>query len=159
MILKAKGLASERARRRMIELFAARGVEASRLDLRSSAASLAEHFAMYREIDVALDTFPYCGTTTTCEALWMGVPVVTLAGERHASRVGASLLGCAGLGELIARDADDFLRIATSAVGRTARAELRDQVQSSPLMDARRFTRELEDVYRMMWRDYCGGAA
>ena len=89
----------------------------------------------------------------------MGVPVVTLAGERHVSRVGASLLGCVGLPELIARDAEDFVRVATGAIRKINRHDLRERVRLSPLMDAGRFTRELEDVYRMMWRDYCGGAA
>ena len=81
----------------LIDRFKDGGVDESRLILLPRDASLAAHFARYHEIDVALDSYPYNGTTTTCEALWMGVPVVSLVGPGHRSRVGLSLLGAAGL--------------------------------------------------------------
>jgi protein O-GlcNAc transferase len=79
-------------------------------------ADLTEHLAFYDRVDIMLDTFPYHGTTTTAEALWMGVPTVTLAGQTHVSRVGASLLQNAGLPELVARDPTEYIRIATRLV-------------------------------------------
>ncbi|HTW93384.1 MAG TPA: tetratricopeptide repeat protein [Tepidisphaeraceae bacterium] len=113
------------------------------------------HLQCYHRIDIALDTFPYNGTTTTCEALWMGVPVITLAGKAHASRVGASLLHAVGLDDLIAQDEEDYLRVAAQlAADRARRAELRfalrPRMQSSQLMDPAGLARAVEAAYRTM---------
>jgi len=111
-------------------------------------------------VDIALDTFPYHGTTTTCEALWMGVPVVTLEGRSHVSRVGVSLLRNAGLPELIARTPEEYVRIAGELAEdrpRLAqlRAAMRERMQNSPLMDGPRFARRIEEAYRRMWVQWC----
>jgi len=112
-------------------------------------------------VDIALDTFPYHGTTTTCEALWTGVPVVTLAGQAHASRVGVSLLTNVGLPELVAYSGDEYVKIASELAAdlpRLAllRATLRGKMERSMLMDAPHFARQIETAYRDMWRAWCG---
>jgi predicted O-linked N-acetylglucosamine transferase (SPINDLY family) len=156
LILKSRGLQepgiAEGIRRRLAGV----GLEETRVELRDHAATLQEHLAMYREIDVALDSFPYAGTTTTCEALWMGVPVVTRAGDRHVSRVGVSLLHAVGHPELIGADEAEYVRIATELArdsGRLAqlRAGLREDLRRSPVLDhaaqARRFGSALETCW------------
>jgi predicted O-linked N-acetylglucosamine transferase (SPINDLY family) len=140
--------------------FAAEGAAAERIVLRGRQASLEDHFGDYREIDIALDTFPYNGTTTTCEALWMGVPVVTLEGGAHVGRVGASLLKGLGLEELVAQDTEDFVERAAALAADAGRraalhATLRERMTAAPLMDADGFVRALEEAYRRMWRDWC----
>jgi predicted O-linked N-acetylglucosamine transferase (SPINDLY family) len=110
--------------------------------------AIVDHLAAYNQVDVALDSFPYHGTTTTCEALWMGVPVVTLAGATHASRVGISLLTAVGHPEWVAKDRADYVRIASELARDPvaldqARAGLREAMAASALLDhagqARRF--------------------
>jgi len=155
LVLKALGLSSESARREMREQFLARGIAADRIDVRPADKAYAGHLASYRDVDIALDVFPYNGATTTCEALWMGVPVVTLAGATHVSRVGASILGSAGLPEMVARSPGEYLDIvqrlaADSNLRRALRAELRARLQSSALLDQTTFTRDLETAYRGM---------
>ena len=107
-------------------------------------------------MDVALDTFPYHGHTTTCEALWMGVPVVTLAGRTHLSRVGVSIMRRIGLDELVAATPDEYVRKALALAGdleklRALRAGLRQRMRASPLLDAAGFARALESAYGKMW--------
>jgi predicted O-linked N-acetylglucosamine transferase (SPINDLY family) len=118
---------------------------------------------VYREVDVALDTFPYNATTTTCEALWMGVPVVTLAGARHAARVGASLLGAAGFAAGIAARPEDYVATARLLAEQrqllaALRANLRADMARSPLCDAAGHARALEDAYRAIWQIWCAEA-
>ena len=108
LMLKSFGLNPSHQRPRLL----AAGLDLDRVVLLPPAATTAEHLACYHRVDVALDTFPYHGTTTTCEALWMGVPVIVLRGDRHASRVGCSLLNAGNHPEWIAGDAEDYLRIA-----------------------------------------------
>ena len=120
------------------------------------------HLALYNHIDIALDTFPYNGTTTTCEALWMGVPVVTWRGQRHASRVGASLLDAVGLGELVAPSVEVYIALARSLAVQPERLarlshSLRRRLEASPLLDARGLAQALEAAYRAMWRRWCRG--
>jgi predicted O-linked N-acetylglucosamine transferase (SPINDLY family) len=120
------------------------------------------YLANYHRIDIALDPFPYCGGTTTCDALWMGVPVVTLHGENAVGRGGSSLLNQIGTPELIAATTDEYLRIARELAGDLTRlAELRrtlrTRMQASPLMDGARCSRDLEAGYREMWRRWCAG--
>jgi predicted O-linked N-acetylglucosamine transferase (SPINDLY family) len=120
------------------------------------------HLEAYQRVDVALDTFPYHGTTTTCEAMWMGVPVVSMAGRTHVSRVGASLLNNAGLPELIAGSAEEYVSIAADLakdLPRLAdlRRTMRERMRGSTLMDASRFARNVEAAYREMWKRWCMG--
>ena len=145
-------------------VFARHGVAPERIDLVLPTPSIPEHLAMYARVDIALDTMPYNGTTTTCEALWMGVPVVTLAGESHVSRVGTSLLTNAGLADLVAKTGEEYVRIAIHLAAdeprrRAMRLNLRDQLRNSSLMDAKRMSRNLAEAYRAMWRDWCSTPA
>jgi predicted O-linked N-acetylglucosamine transferase (SPINDLY family) len=140
--------------------FRQRGVPPQRITLWGRTADRSTHLAHYREIDIALDPFPYNGTTTTCEALWMGVPTVTLSGDRHSGRVGASLLTSVGLTELIAHDVEEYIAIAVRLANDRARLvdlsrSLRRQMAASPLCDAHGFARKIEAVYRSMWWDWC----
>lgn len=160
LMLKSFALSSVRGRKRIVEGFAAQGIPAERLDLVGWSAETQHHLELYNKVDIALDTFPYNGTTTTCEALWMGVPVISLEGERHAARVGASLLSVLGLRELLARDVEEFVLIASRLAAdperlTALRAGLRERMAASPLLDHAGFTRNLESAYREMWRAYC----
>jgi protein O-GlcNAc transferase len=151
-------------RGRIIEFFDSRGVPADRLDIRGSQPDFRSHLETYNQVDIALDSFPYHGTTTTCESLWMGVPVVTLAGTTHVSRVGVSLLNNVGLPELIAQTPQEYVEIAVNLAKDLPRlAELRrilrSRMQASPLMDAPRFARDIEAAYRQIWRSWCAGRA
>src|SRR5262249_16286140 len=103
LMLKSRPLADEKTREDVLSRLQASGIAPARLILSGWKESTDAHLAAYGDVDIALDTWPYNGATTTCEALWMGVPVVTLSGRTHASRMGASLLAAAGLDELIAR--------------------------------------------------------
>ena len=109
LLLKTQGLADEGVRKQVQARFVAQGLDPARLVLRGWEPSQVGHLQWYNEVDVALDTHPYNGTTTICEALWMGVPVVTLAGDCHAARVGASLLNAVGLNDLIASTPDEYV--------------------------------------------------
>lgn len=155
LVLKNRMLDADGARDHVAGLFADHGIGAERLVLRGWIAHDDGPLAAYHDIDIGLDPFPYNGTTTTCEALWMGVPVVTLRGHRHAARVGASLLGAIGRADWVAADAEDYKRIALAlAADRDAladqRAGLRAVVSASPLRDEAGFARALEDAYRKM---------
>ena len=163
LVLKAHALGAESARRGVQEQFARHGITGSRLTLYGPEESPAGHLARYREIDVALDTYPYNGTTTTCEALWMGVPVVTLAGPTHVSRVGASILKQVGLGELVAASPDDLLARAKELAAdlprmRALRDGLRTRMRASPLLDGPGFARSIEAAYRTAWVGWCAEA-
>jgi predicted O-linked N-acetylglucosamine transferase (SPINDLY family) len=161
LILKNQGLDSAGARQTILEYFAAHRVEQDRVELIGLSAGIAEHLQLYNRVDIALDTFPYHGTTTTCEAMWMGVPVVTLAGRAHVSRVGVSLLCNIGVPELVADSQEMYVRLASELAGdlgrlSNLRSNLRQRMAQSPLMDAPRFARNIEAAYRRMWRQWCG---
>jgi len=157
LLLKSAGFLSMEARRRVCQTLLSRvGISEERLDIRDPEDSHETHLALYSEMDIALDTFPYHGTTTTCEALWMGVPVVTLAGRTHVSRVAVSLLNNVGLSELVAESEDEYVRIAVELAGNAERlssyrANLRDQMRESRLLDGPSFAREIEAAFREMW--------
>jgi predicted O-linked N-acetylglucosamine transferase (SPINDLY family)/ADP-heptose:LPS heptosyltransferase len=160
LLLKAPQFKDRGTRERCVAAFAAAGIAAERLDVVPPLATAEEHLALYGRVDVALDPLPYNGTTTTAEALWMGVPVVTLRGDRHASRVGASMLTAIGLEQLVAATPDDYVVIASALArdpGRLEqlRAGLRDRMRTSPLCDGTDFARRVEAAYRAMWRDWC----
>jgi predicted O-linked N-acetylglucosamine transferase (SPINDLY family) len=159
LLLKAVALNSESARRDLQRMMSGSGIDADRLQLHGSVP-ISRHLPFYNRIDIALDTYPYHGTTTTCEALWMGVPVVTRAGASHVSRVGVSLLSAVGLPDLVANDADHYVQIAVDLAANPSRlaelrASLRMRMQQSPLMDAAAFARDVEAAYREMWRRWC----
>jgi predicted O-linked N-acetylglucosamine transferase (SPINDLY family) len=156
LLIKAKSLSDPATRDIATKMLAAHGIAAERVELIGWAAGVADHLSLYSRVDVALDTFPYHGTTTTCEALWMGVPVVTLAGQTHVSRVGASLLGAVGLSDLVATTPDQYVdiavKLARDAMRRAElRGSLRERMSRSPLMNAPQFTRHLEAAYRRMF--------
>ncbi len=159
LLLKASSLQEKESRGHVESLFAHEGIGPERLRMEGRQATMEQHLARYGEVDVALDTVPYGGTTTTCEALWMGVPVVTLAGERHASRVGASLLTAVGLGQLVARDEAEFVAAALLAAGGGVPrgATLRARVEGSALRDEAGFAQAFEGAVRGMWRAWCAG--
>jgi protein O-GlcNAc transferase len=134
--------------------FSSRGIDPRRIEL-VPRLSTADYLALYNRVDVALDTWPCAGGTTTCDALWMGVPVVTLAGERSFSRTGASVLSTVGLSEFVTEEREAYVQCATDLardLSRLAalRATLRDRVLASPLVDARRFAAALEAAYVAM---------
>jgi predicted O-linked N-acetylglucosamine transferase (SPINDLY family) len=118
------------------------------------------HLAFYGNIDIALDPFPYNGTTTTCETLWMGVPVITLAGQTHVSRVGVSLLNAVGLSELIATNPDEYVALAVRLSSNLEdlaqlRAELRNRMADSYLCNPLAHTQDIEAAYQEVWQRYC----
>ena len=157
LLLKGSPFADAPTRALFETRFAERGVAPEQLVLVGHIDGDAEHLARYHEIDIALDPFPYNGTATTCEALWMGVPVVALRGDRHAGRVGASLLAGLGLDELIARDTSRYIEIAAALAADRAkldewRRNLRARMAASPLCDAKAFARKIEAAYRAMWQ-------
>lgn len=160
VIKSLSGTDDEDARASLLQLFVAKGIVADRVEVLPWCGALEDHLAAYNEIDIALDTFPYHGTTTTCEALWMGVPVVTLAGDRHASRVGASLLNNIGLDAFVAENRDEYVEIAVGlAENRQAllglRQTMRERMAGSPLMDRREMGAALGSALRGMWHRYC----
>ena len=135
--------------------FARHGVDPSRIETRGSSPHRA-FLATYNEVDIVLDPFPYSGGLTTCEALWMGVPTVTLPGESFASRHSASHLSNAGLADWVARDRADYIALAVARAGDAAalvreRRTMRARVRASPLCDAPRFGRALGAALRHAW--------
>ena len=160
LLLKSKQFTDKYVRQQFLDLFFAGGIGAERLTLLPRAATTAAHLALYHQVDIALDPFPYNGTTTTCEALWMGVPVITLRGERHAGRVGASLLNKIGLGEMVAENQDQYVGIGIELAEdmnalENLRAGLRSHMQSSALCDGRAFARTMEYAFQKAWRNWC----
>ncbi len=151
LVLKMTNLVEPELREEVTARLASWGLTPSRTTILMSMESRAEHLSAYAQAHVALDTFPYHGTTTTCEAMWMGVPVLTLAGDRHAARVGASLLSAVGVPELIATTDDEFVEKA-AALARDRprlseyRATLRGRMQASPLCDGPGFARRFGDA-------------
>jgi predicted O-linked N-acetylglucosamine transferase (SPINDLY family) len=148
------------ARERILQTFSGNGVDRQRIEFRERLPRN-EFLALHNEVDIALDSYPCNGGATTCETLWQGVPVISLAGEAFQSRAGLSLLSSAGLPQLVAHSAAEYLDIASSLARNRERLgelrrRLRETLRASPLMDAAAFTRDLEALYRNAWRDWCG---
>jgi len=146
-------------RQRTIDSLARAGIAARRIEF-VAPRPRADYLALYHRVDIVLDTFPYNGHTTSLDALWMGVPVVSLAGQRPVSRAGFSQLTNLGLPELVAHSEDDYLSIAMALardLPRLAelRATLRPRMEASVLMDAPHFTRQIEAAYGAVWRQWC----
>ena len=164
LLLKGWGLTDQATRQNYLARFAAVGLPPERIDLCERTAEVAEHLSLYHRVDISLDTFPYHGTTTSCESLWMGVPVVTLLGDRHASRVSASLLTAAGHPEWIARTPDDYVRLAATLSADPAslarlRAGLRNEMKAGALCDYAGQGARFGDTLRQCWRRHCQRAA
>jgi predicted O-linked N-acetylglucosamine transferase (SPINDLY family)/ADP-heptose:LPS heptosyltransferase len=164
LLLKATQFKDAGTRERCRAAFVAAGVASERIEIVAPLREPAEHLALYGRIDIALDPLVYNGTTTTCEALWMGVPVVTLRGDRHAARVGASILTRIGLTSLIAATADAYVKIAAQLAQdldglEQLRAGMRERMRASPLCDTVGFARAMESAYRDMWRRWCAAQA
>jgi predicted O-linked N-acetylglucosamine transferase (SPINDLY family) len=158
LLLKYHGLGDESVRGRYLNLFTARGADPRQLDF-APASDHAEYLAAYRQVDVALDPFPFGGGVTTCDALWMGVPVVICPGETFASRHGLSHLANVGLTETVARDPDDYIELAVCLAGdrprlAALRAGLRQRMAASPLCDGKRFAANLMTLLREIWRQW-----
>jgi predicted O-linked N-acetylglucosamine transferase (SPINDLY family) len=155
LTLMARGLTDPALADSVRHRFREQGIDPSRLELLPPHTPLNNYLSQYRRIDIALDPLPYNGGTTSCDALWMGVPVLTLAGEHLCGRMGLSLLHSLGLDDWVAEDDDDYIARARSlSADRDAltilRAGLRERMRHSPLCDATKFTRALEDNYRRM---------
>jgi predicted O-linked N-acetylglucosamine transferase (SPINDLY family) len=162
-LIKCKQLRDERVQARIRGDFARHGIAPERVEMAAFVASVKDHLAHYGKVDLALDTFPYNGTTTTCESITMGVPVLTMRGNNHRSRVGFSLLAALGLADaFVATDVADYVGRAI-AFGRAPvrlaelRPQLRGMMERSPLRDEVGFTRTLEERYRALWQAWCAG--
>ena len=159
LLLKSRLFGSEEGRSLAVERFERLGLDASRIELRGFSS---DYLAEYADMDIALDTAPYTGGLTTCEALYMGVPVVTLKGGTHGARFGASLLQNAGLPELVAEDAAQYVEIAKLLAGspetlQMLREKQRDMLLASPLMNFRQYVQEVEAAYEEVWRRWEDG--
>jgi predicted O-linked N-acetylglucosamine transferase (SPINDLY family) len=161
LVLKSRALGASSNRGRVLERFKRHDVTPERIELDGPS----DHFEFLRKygaIDLALDPFPYNGGTTTSEALWQGVPVLSFDGDRWAARQGASIMRSAGLDEFVAASVEDYVeravRIATTPDGRQRLAELRPEMRrrlrESPLCDCDAFAREMEGLYRSFWIDW-----
>ncbi|MBE0614764.1 MAG: glycosyltransferase [Burkholderiales bacterium] len=153
------GVPAGSPRERIVREFEMNGVTTARLEFHGFLR-LPEFWALHAEIDIALDPFPSNGGATSCETLWLGVPLVNLAGESFLSRAGLSILSTAGLPELVAQQPEEYLRIARELALDPARLSLlrsgmRERMRASPLMDARAYTRDLEACFRAAWREWC----
>ena len=159
MLLKIKGGDEDEIRKYYIDRFEKNGVSSDRIEI-IGWVSKSEHLEIYGRVDIALDTYPYHGTTTTCEALWMGVPVVSLIGEHHVSRVGLSLLNRVNLRYLAANNAQEYIASVVRLAGdidslSKLRSTMRARVAMSGLCWGKNFAREFEAAYRMMWHRWC----
>ncbi len=155
LLLKYRSFEAEKIRALVLAAFAKHGVQPARIHFLGSD-DYHTHLRAYHQVDIALDTFPHNGDTTTCDALWMGVPVVVNTGVNHVGLMGASRLRSVGLEDLVARDNDNYVDIACALANDVPRLEklratLRETMKASPLMDAPRFTRNLEAAYENMW--------
>jgi predicted O-linked N-acetylglucosamine transferase (SPINDLY family) len=161
LLLKTQYLGEEAVRAALLARFAVEGVSEGRVEFRGRTPT---YLAEYDEVDIALDPFPRTGGATTADALWMGVPVVTLAGQRMIERQGASMLTAVGLTEWIARSEAEYISKAVALAedpNRRAafRGSLRQRMTASPLCDGRGLAAALEQAYRDMWRRYLYGAS
>ncbi|CAN4121315.1 unnamed protein product [Withania somnifera] len=162
LIVKCKPFCCDSVRQRFLSILEQLGLEPQRVDLLPLILLNHDHMQAYSLMDISLDTFPYAGTTTTCESLYMGVPCVTMGGSVHAHNVGVSLLKTVGLQNLVARNEDEYVESAIQLASDVTylsnlRMSLRELMAKSPLCDGAKFTRNIESTYRSMWRRYCDG--
>jgi protein O-GlcNAc transferase len=159
LIIQTNATASMHTQKAITSVFARQDVSADRLIFRK-ATDMQTYLRLMERSDMALDPFPFNGGTTTCHSLWMGAPVITLAGDRHASRMGLSMMTAIGLPEFVAYTPQDYVRIAVEFANdlprlQEIRAGMRDRLKSSPLLDAAGYTRELEAKFRTVWKKWC----
>jgi predicted O-linked N-acetylglucosamine transferase (SPINDLY family) len=159
MLLKSASLDDRGVQDDYARLFALHGVARERVCF-VGRSTYPEHLEMHRDIDIALDPYPYNGGATTLDALWMGIPVVTLRGERFVSRFGVSILSNIGLPHLIAESPQEYAAKAIALAGDVEhltqlRGSLRERLSRSPLCDGAGFARDLEALYRRMWKAWC----
>jgi len=159
IVIKHGNLVNTELQKVFLQRLAEYGIEKERVILGSEPSTLATLKA-YNQIDISLDTYPYNGATTTCQALWMGIPMVTLVGETHVARAGLSILTAAGFPEFIAYTKEQYIEIAVKLASnienlQQLRQNMRERLKSSSLMDHVGFTRELENHYRQMWKNWC----
>jgi protein O-GlcNAc transferase len=160
LVLKNSAVQQASVVQRLRSFFAQQGIGADRLELLPRTVAPLDHLRCYQQLDLALDTFPYHGTTTTCEAFWMGLPVITLAGSSHVARVGVSLVTNVGLPECVALSPTAYVETAVALASdlprlATLRAGLRERMRRSPLMNGTLFARGVESAYRTMWHRWC----
>jgi predicted O-linked N-acetylglucosamine transferase (SPINDLY family) len=164
LLLSWPTLADPNERARLASAFSGRGLDLARLELRRGSKEHAGVLGEYAEVDIALDPFPFSGCLTTCEALWMGLPVVTWPHSRPVSRQSQAFLTALGRTEWVARDAENYVQIAASLAADSdrlvaLRREQRARMAASPLCDGPRFARNLEEIYRTIWRTFATGEA
>jgi protein O-GlcNAc transferase len=157
LILKAALSSSKTVQERLTGLFSTQGIEPDRIIFTPSFSNTFDHLNYYNEADISLDTFPYNGATTTLESLFMGVPVISLTGERAASRYGLSFLAVTGLGELAANTPEEFVTKTVSLANDQERLagfrnSLRERLLSSVLCNSKSFTTEVEKAFGEMWQ-------
>lgn len=163
MIKSSNGLEEDAAKESLRKRFVQLGIVGERIEIHGAMPDDRTHLELYGRVDICLDAYPYNGTTTTCEALWMGVPVITLAGDRHASRVGATLLSAVGLQNLVAKDPDQFIDIARQLALDAAKLDslrrgMRQRLQASPLLDAPACAAKLAGALREVWQRHIEAA-
>lgn len=164
MILKSLSFNDGPTRDRLLDIMTEAGIAPDRIELLGWEPLLKGHLEVYHRVDVALDTVPYNGTTTTCEAAWMGVPSVVLLGDRHAARVGATINAALDLFHLIGADEEGYVSATVNLAADIAslaelRRGLRERMRLSPLCDGQGFARKFETALRTMWRGWCGSEA
>ncbi|KAE8725140.1 putative UDP-N-acetylglucosamine--peptide N-acetylglucosaminyltransferase SPINDLY [Hibiscus syriacus] len=162
LVVKCKPFCCDSVRQKFLTTLEQLGLESLRVDLLPLILLNHDHMQAYSLMDISLDTFPYAGTTTTCESLYMGVPCVTMAGSVHAHNVGVSLLSKVGLKHLVARNEDEYVQLALQLASdvtalQNLRMSLRELMSKSPVCDGQNFISGLEATYRNMWRRYCKG--
>jgi len=160
LLLKSACLGNPSQKQLVTDFFKSRNIESHRLQLEGYEASRSGHLDKYADMDIALDTFPYNGTTTTCEALWMGVPVITLSEKNHRSRVGKTLLENADLEELVANSKEEYVSLASELANDQNRLikyrnNLRTILSNSVITDGNKFTASLEAAYKSIWKKWC----
>ncbi len=160
LYIKRQQLINDCAKDHLIQEFSKRGIEKDRLILKTSKAKIQDHLAEYNNIDIALDTSPYNGTTTTLESLWMGTPIISLQGNTHASRVSASILHQIGLDNLVANNIQEFASISSDLASNPKRLKqlsnsLRSDLQASHLMNHQQFAKDFGDAIREKWKLWC----
>jgi predicted O-linked N-acetylglucosamine transferase (SPINDLY family) len=161
LLMKSQGLNNPETADRLRQQFIRAGVGSERIELLGAGISKELHMGLYNRVDLALDPFPYNGTTTTCDALWMGVPVVTLAGRTHVARMGLSLVSHLGFPEWGVKTPDAYVAKCRELVGdlpalAAIRLRLREQMRQSPLCATQQFIGHLETAFRDMWKRWCG---